>query len=245
MKMIIHHGIPIHRRQEKIIHTPVQARKITVKTGMSSCSFDLENAHQGLVCGLDEAGRGPLAGPVTAACVHVPDSVRGLSFWAEVTDSKKLSAKKRDRLFDLICEHCVFGIAECSAEEIDQMNILRASLMAMTRAFEKMHGSFETALTDKDWVALVDGNQKPQMPCAIQTVVKGDSISLSIAAASILAKVTRDRVMEDLCARFPMYGWSRNAGYGTAEHLAALQEFGITDHHRRSFAPIKNTVFGT
>jgi ribonuclease HII len=204
-----------------------------------TCSFDIENTHQGLlVCGLDEAGRGPLAGPVTAACVHVPDDVRGMAFWAEVTDSKKLTAKKRDRLFDLIREHCAFGIAECSAEEIDQMNILRASLLAMARSLELMQRDFNVVPA----MALVDGNQKPPLSCGIQTIVKGDSLSLSIAAASILAKVTRDRVMEDLCRQFPMYGWSSNAGYGTATHMAALQEHGATPHHRKTFAPIRDLI---
>lgn len=196
------------------------------------CSFKLEMRYTGLVCGLDEAGRGPLAGPVVAACVYVPPEKRTLDFWSQVNDSKKLTAKKRDMLFDLIREHCVFGIAEASVDEIDSMNILQASLLAMKRSFEAIRAGH-------DWVALVDGNQKPPLPCTIQTVIKGDSISLSIAAASILAKVTRDRVMHDLCALFPQYGWSNNAGYGTAVHMAALHEYGPTTHHRQSFAPVR------
>lgn len=200
-----------------------------------TCTFDLEHHYTLPVCGLDEAGRGPLAGPVVAACVFVPVEKRGLGFWDDVNDSKKLTAKKRDTLFDYIREHCVYGIAEASVDEIDQMNILRASLLAMKRSFEVMGGKGE-------WVALVDGNQKPPLPCTIQTVIKGDSISRSIAAASILAKVTRDRVMEDLCRQYPMYGWSKNAGYGTALHLSALREHGITAHHRKSFAPIKGAL---
>lgn len=200
-----------------------------------TCTFDLEHHYTLPVCGLDEAGRGPLAGPVVAACVFVPVEKRGLGFWDDVNDSKKLTAKKRDTLFDYIREHCFYGIAEASVDEIDQMNILRASLLAMKRSFEVMGGKGE-------WVALVDGNQKPPLPCTIQTVIKGDSISRSIAAASILAKVTRDRVMEDLCRQYPMYGWSKNAGYGTALHLSALREHGITAHHRKSFAPIKGAL---
>lgn len=199
------------------------------------CSFDLEQNYAGPSCGLDEAGRGPLAGPVVAACVYVPVEKRGLGFWAEVNDSKKLTAKKRDSLFDHIREHCIYGIAEASVDEIDQMNILRASLLAMKRSFDVMGGQPE-------WIALVDGNQKPPLSCTIQTVIKGDSISLSIAAASILAKVTRDRVMEDLCRQYPMYGWSKNAGYGTALHLSALRDHGITAHHRKSFAPLKGAL---
>lgn len=201
---------------------------------MPPCTFDLEQNYAFPVCGLDEAGRGPLAGPVVAACVYVPTDKRGLGFWDDVNDSKKLSAKKRDTLFDHIREHCIYGIAEASVDEIDQLNILRASLLAMKRSFDIMGGK-------ADWVALVDGNQKPPLPCTIQTVIKGDSISRSIAAASILAKVTRDRVMEDLCKQYPMYGWSKNAGYGTALHLNALREHGITAHHRKSFAPIRQT----
>ena len=204
----------------------------------SQPSLDLELAHGGLVCGLDEAGRGPLAGPVTAACVYIPPEARGESFWAQVNDSKKLSEKKRDMLFDLIVAHTHYGIAEASAQEIDEINILQASLLAMSRSLDVMCSSFSVAPA----LALVDGNRKPQLSCPAQTVVKGDSISLSIAAASILAKVTRDRVMNDLCQKFPMYGWSRNAGYGTAEHLRAINDHGVTDHHRRSFAPVRLAV---
>ena len=207
----------------------------------NSCTFKLEQNYSGPVCGLDEAGRGPLAGPVTAACVYIPPELRDESFWRNVTDSKKLSAKKRDALFDLIISNSHYGIAEASVVEIDQINILQASLLAMARSLETMVSKFGV----DPQAALVDGNQKPHLPCTIQTVVKGDSTSISIAAASILAKVTRDRVMEDLCSHFPMYGWNRNAGYGTAEHLAALRKFGVTNHHRRTFAPIKNTLFGT
>lgn len=199
------------------------------------CSFTLEDSCPGPVCGLDEAGRGPLAGPVLAACVYVPAEMRREYFWAGVNDSKKLSAKKRNELYDLIIAHCHYGIAESSVEEIDRINILQASLLAMSRAMETMMTRFGT----KPETALVDGNQKPRLPCSVQTVVKGDSISLSIAAASILAKVTRDRMMNDLCTQYPMYGWSRNAGYGTAQHLAALNDHGITEHHRRSFAPVR------
>lgn len=202
---------------------------------MQKCTFDLEKGYNGPACGLDEAGRGPLAGPVVAACVYVPPEKRGLEFWSQVNDSKKLTARKRDILFDLIRENCIFGIAECSVDEIDQMNILRASLLAMKRAFDMAGG-------DASWLALVDGNQKPPVTCNIQTIVKGDSKSLSIAAASILAKVTRDRVMTDLCRQHPMYGWSRNAGYGTEIHMQALRDHGVNQHHRRSFAPIRDLL---
>lgn len=205
------------------------------------CSFELENSFSDPVCGLDEAGRGPLAGPVVAACVYIPEAARKESFWGLVNDSKKLTEKKRDALFDLIIAHTLYGIAQASVEEIDQINILQASLLAMKRAFDEMS---KTAPAGK-WVALVDGNQKPKnMSCQIQTVVKGDSISLSIAAASILAKVTRDRMMQELCAQYPMYGWSRNAGYGTALHLVALRDHGVTGHHRKTFAPVTRALAG-
>lgn len=205
-----------------------------------SCTFDLENQILGPVCGLDEAGRGPLAGPVVAACVYIPQEVRAESFWAQVNDSKKLSEKKRDALYDLIIAHTHFGIAESTTQEIDEINILQASLLAMSRSLDIMSANFKITPA----LALVDGNRKPKMSCPVQTVVKGDSISLSIAAASILAKVTRDRTMNDLCEQFPMYGWSRNAGYGTAEHLRAINDHGVTKHHRSSFAPVRNALAG-
>ena len=229
------------------------------------CSFTLEDSFLTPVCGLDEAGRGPLAGPVVAACVFIPQEVRKEGFWDRVNDSKKLTEKKRDELFDLIMAHTHYGIAQSSVAEIDQINILQASLLAMKRAFEGMLGNEnlipltlracgappsprrgegwgEGGDNPERWIALVDGNQKPKLPCFIQTVVKGDSISLSIAAASILAKVTRDRMMKELCALYPMYGWSRNAGYGTALHLQAISKYGITDYHRRSFAPVRAAI---
>lgn len=200
--------------------------------------FSLEDQVDGIVCGLDEAGRGPLAGPVVAACVYIPHEVRSESFWAQVNDSKKLTGKKRDELYDLIIAHTHYGIAESSVEEIDDINILQASLLAMSRSLDTMSSTFRF----RPALALVDGNRKPKLSCQIQTVVKGDSISLSIAAASILAKVTRDRIMKDLCHEFPMYGWRRNAGYGTAEHLRAINDHGVTDHHRRSFAPVRDAL---
>ncbi|QQG35431.1 MAG: ribonuclease HII [Micavibrio aeruginosavorus] len=203
-----------------------------------ACSFDIENQLNGPVCGIDEAGRGPLAGPVVAACVYIPESARKESFWTHVNDSKKLTARKRGMLYDLIVMHAHYGIAEASVKEIDDINILRASLLAMTRSLEAMVSRFDLVPS----VALVDGNSKPELPCQIKTVVKGDSLSLSIAAASILAKVTRDRIMEDLCRKFPMYGWSRNAGYGTTEHLRAINDHGVTTHHRRSFSPVKRSL---
>ncbi len=195
--------------------------------------FSLEDACDGPTCGLDEAGRGPLAGPVVAACVYVPEENKGLSFWDHVTDSKKLTARRREALFEEIVKHCVYGIAEVSVEEIDEINILQASLLAMKRAYLMLPSPAPS-------FALIDGNKAPSLPCVTQTVVKGDSRSFSIAAASILAKVTRDRTMTTLDDKFPHYGWAKNAGYGTKQHRDAIQTHGITAHHRKSFAPVRN-----
>lgn len=198
-------------------------------------TYDLEAAVEGLVCGVDEAGRGPLAGPVVAAAAFlsiddVPESLRlGLN------DSKKLSEKKREGLLALMtdCPAVWVVAAEASVEEIDRLNILRATHLAMQRAVEALQAQLPRPLA----LALIDGNQLPkQFSCPMQAVVKGDGLSLSIAAASICAKVTRDRLMRRLDADFPVYGWARNAGYGTAEHRAAIARHGITKHHRKSFA---------
>lgn len=184
------------------------------------------------VCGIDEVGRGPLAGPVVAACAYIPQEHLDHPVWRDVTDSKKLTARKREYLYPLIIERCTYSIAEASAEEIDALNIHHATLLAMRRAYEGMRN----ALRDGH-MALVDGKFTPKLPCAAQAVIKGDSQSLSIATASVLAKVTRDRLMARLHEEFPHYGWAKNAGYGTAEHMAGIENFGITPHHRKSFAP--------
>lgn len=200
------------------------------------------------ICGIDEAGRGPLAGPVAAGCVFIPQTKRGLPFWDQVTDSKKLSARKREYLFSLICEHSVFGIAQASAAEIDALNIHHATLLAMKRAYEECFSpspqpsprggeGVERRGTGEGVMALIDGRFCPDIPCPAQAVVKGDSKHLEIGAASILAKVTRDRLMAELDALYPAYGWAKNAGYGTAIHMEAIRTHGITPHHRKSFAP--------
>jgi ribonuclease HII len=204
----------------------------------NTCSFKLEKSLPGIVCGLDEAGRGPLAGPVVAACVYIPEENRRKRFWSRVNDSKKLTVEQREELFSCIAEHAAYGICQASVAEIDRINILQASMLAMKRAMVMMAADHGV----RPSIALVDGNYPPRLPCAVQTVIGGDAISLSIAAASILAKVTRDRMMRELCSRYPAYGWSRNAGYGTPQHLTALQEHGVTDHHRRSFAPVKSRL---
>jgi len=178
------------------------------------------------VCGVDEVGRGPWAGPVvTAAVVLDPATApEGLN------DSKKLSAKKREALFDLL-QAAPHAIGVASVEEIDRLNILNATYLAMKRAIEGLHVA--------PGFALIDGNRIPHdLPCPAWAIVKGDARSASIAAASIIAKVTRDRMMAKLANDFPGYGWETNAGYGVKAHAEALSRLGVTPHHRRSFKPI-------
>ena len=186
----------------------------------------------GDVCGLDEVGRAPLAGPVVAACVFIPPGKRDLKIWRQVDDSKLLKAQTRRDMMDEIKAHCLWGIAECCPREIEQMNIVQASLEAMRRAYQMMGQVCS--------LALIDGNQKPSFPCSVLTVVKGDQKSVSIAAASIIAKVYRDGLMARLAQDHPHYGWERNVGYPTPEHLKAIDAHGLTDHHRKTFAPVRN-----
>ena len=179
--------------------------------------LSLERMHPAPVAGVDEAGRGPLAGPVVAAAVIIPD---GLSI-PGIDDSKKMTAKKRELLYTHITQQCSHGVGIASVAEIDSINILQASLLAMQRAVAH--------LPHTPNAILVDGNKIPAlMPCPAYPVIKGDSISLSIAAASIIAKVTRDRIMQELDKAHPAYGFARHAGYGTAAHLLALQTHGAT-----------------
>lgn len=201
---------------------------------MTGPDFDYERAliAQGFtaIAGTDEVGRGPLAGPVVAAAVILDPSAipEGLN------DSKKISAKKREVLFEQIITCVRYCIAEASVEEIDALNIYHASHLAMCRAVE--------GLGHVDHV-LVDGNKIPRdMQPPATAIVKGDGKSQSIAAASILAKVTRDRHMDALAQQYPGYGWDKNAGYPTKGHISALAEFGVTPHHRRSFKPVHNIL---
>jgi ribonuclease HII len=193
-------------------------------------SFDFEVRHQGLVAGVDEAGRGPWAGPVVAAAVILDRR----NFPAGLNDSKKLSEAARTRLSaELLGQWHGIGIA--SVAEIDTLNIHWATMLAMERAV--------AALGVAPAHVLVDGNRLPRWPHAATAIIKGDGRSLSIAAASIIAKVTRDRMMVALDAEFPGYGWAANKGYGTAAHQRGLAEYGVTPHHRRSFAPIRALLF--
>jgi len=192
-------------------------------------------ANSKIICGVDEVGRGPLAGPVIAAAAILPadfpDAIR-----TQIRDSKKMSEKARETLYEPLTTLCSYAVAEASVAEIDQLNILWASMLAMQRAVTFLQ---EKITPQKIDLALIDGNRTPKLDCAAQPIVKGDDKSLSIAAASIIAKVHRDRLMKKLAEQFPAYGWERNAGYGTAEHLHALSQHGVTAWHRTTFAPIK------
>ena len=180
-----------------------------------------------IIAGIDEVGRGPLAGPVMAAAVVLLKPMDGLA------DSKALTAKRRASLADALerSDDTLIGLGAASIREIDELNILGATMLAMQRAVAR--------LPIQPDLALVDGNRTPELPCPADAVVGGDRDVPAIAAASIVAKVTRDRVMTRLDRRYPGYGWSRNAGYPTVEHRRALHHLGISRHHRRSFGPVK------
>lgn len=186
------------------------------------------NAPEDIVCGVDEAGRGPLAGPVVATAVILDRArpIRGLD------DSKALTAKKREALYEKIVTRAVaYCVASASVEEIDTLNILHATMLAMKRAVEGL------AVTPT--LARIDGNRCPVLSVRSEAVIGGDALVPSISAASILAKVTRDRMLLELHETFPMYGFDAHAGYGTPQHLAALRQHGPCEHHRRSFAPVR------
>jgi len=188
------------------------------------------------IIGVDEAGRGPLAGSVVAAAVAFP-----ANFYLEgLTDSKKLAEKKREDLYAQITEQCYWSVAEASSIEIDGINILQATLLAMKRAINSLHNEFSSSRHENIFRVLVDGNQCPDVPNCL-AIVKGDLIEPVISAASIIAKVTRDRQMKELDLKYPEYGFSRHKGYGTKEHLIALSKYGpIKGIHRYTFAPIKD-----
>ena len=193
---------------------------------LPSLQYELAATHA-IICGIDEAGRGPWAGPVCAAAVvldqrNIPEGLN---------DSKKLTEAKRELLFPEIMRAADVGVGLVSAAEIDEINILQATYLAMSRAV--------AALKSKPTLALIDGNRAPKLFCATQTIIGGDAKSLSIAAASIIAKVTRDRLMCELDKIYPTYGFARHKGYGTAAHAAALAKYGPCTEHRKSFAPIR------
>lgn len=197
-------------------------------------SFRFELRCEGRVAGIDEAGRGPLAGPVYAAAAVIDRTRAARKLLRMIDDSKKLSHAQREETYEAMIVSGVvqFAIAEASVEEIDRINILQATFLAMRRALQ--------ALAEQPQVVLVDGNRAPpQLGCRAETIVGGDAHSYSIAAASIFAKVARDRYMTRLAEAFPGYGWERNRGYGSAQHLDALTLLGPTPHHRMSFAPLR------
>ena len=220
--------------------------------------LSLERQASGVVAGIDEAGRGPWAGPVVAAAVILEVDAMPAELMAGIDDSKVLTRARRNALYRALvgpaCQPVLrgggaaaaedgsraarrparIGLGAASVAEIDRLNILGATLTAMARALTRLG-----VVPD---LALVDGNQAPALPCPVKTVVGGDRLSLSIAAASIVAKVTRDRIMAALAERHPGFGWEHNAGYGTAEHRAALARLGVTPHHRRSFAPVRERL---
>lgn len=184
-----------------------------------------------LIAGVDEAGRGPLVGAVVAAAV-ILDPLRPIQ---GLRDSKKLSEKRREQLFhEITSQSLCWAIASASPAEIDQLNILQASLLAMKRAVE--------ALSMQPEIALVDGNQRPRLTCRVETIVKGDSKVAAISAASILAKVERDRQMRALHELYPLYGFDRHKGYPTTSHIALLRQHGPCPEHRQSFGPVNNLL---
>jgi ribonuclease HII len=194
--------------------------------------FALEMSCKGVVCGVDEAGRGPLAGPVVAAAVILDRRRLPRALRYGLDDSKRLSREAREEFAALLERSgAAIGVGAASVIEIDRRNILQATLAAMGRAV--------AALGVLPQTALVDGTVPPPLACAVRTVVGGDGLSLSIAAASVIAKVTRDRLMQRLAQRYDGYGWMTNVGYGTAEHQRAIEALGLTPHHRRSFAPVQ------
>lgn len=184
----------------------------------------------GIICGIDEAGRGPLAGPVVAAAVILLPEARHLP----LNDSKKLDEGQRETLFAALQSCAIIGVGQASVDEIDRINILQATFLAMQRAF--------SALAQPPALALIDGNRAPRLPCPVETIVGGDGLEPSIAAASIVAKVTRDRLMVALHAEDPRYGFAQHKGYGTPGHLESLVVHGPGPHHRLSFAPLKRSV---
>ncbi len=194
-------------------------------------TFQIENEFDGLVAGIDEAGRGPWAGPGVAAAVILNPDCKP----AGLRDSKTLSERRRRALAEALWKTARIGVGVASVEEIDRLNIGQATLLAMARAAAN--------LPAPPAVCLGDGNVRPTLPCPAYTVVKGDAKSFSIAAASIIAKTTRDRMMRELARDYPSYAWERNKGYGAPAHREALVRHGVTPHHRRSFAPIHNMLY--
>lgn len=198
-------------------------------------AYEKELFNQGIniIGGVDEVGRGPLNGPVVTACVVLPQDfiLEGL------TDSKKLTEKKRDQYYDYIIKHAVaYATGECSPEEIDKYNILEATKLAMKRAIDKVKEQIKLEYV------LIDGNMKLNLELPYQSIVKGDAKSISIAAASVVAKVTRDRMMYELDKKYPEYGYGKHKGYPTKAHLEAIKKYGLIDGYRKSYGPVKELL---
>ncbi len=194
---------------------------------------ELFNEGYNIVCGVDEVGRGPLVGPVVTACVVLPKDfvLEGL------TDSKKLTEKKRDKYYDYIINNCVaYAVGECSPEEIDKYNILEATKIAMKRAIDKVNEQVKI-----DYV-LIDGNMKFNFDYKYKSIVKGDYKSISIAAASVVAKVTRDRMLYELDEKYPQYGFKNHKGYPTKAHLEAINKYGLIEGYRKSYGPVQDVL---
>ncbi|MDC9720373.1 MAG: ribonuclease HII [Gammaproteobacteria bacterium] len=193
--------------------------------------MNLKEPRVGVICGVDEAGRGPLFGDVVAAAV-ILDAKHPIS---GLGDSKKLTEKTRERLYDQIFQHAIsVGVGRASVEEIDEINILQASMLAMKRAVENLQVTPD--------LALIDGNRCPILNCASEAIIKGDAKEVTIGAASIIAKVTRDREMLEWHTLYPYYGLDKHKGYPTQAHMRALQEYGVSPQHRRSFAPVRRLI---
>ena len=200
-------------------------------------SFRYELRFEGRVAGIDEAGRGPLAGPVFAAVAVIDRTAAKRKLLKLINDSKKLVEEDREAAYEAMVASGIvqFGVAEATVAEIDRINILQATFLAMRRALQ--------ALASQPEIVLIDGDRvPPELGCRAETIVGGDARSYSIAAASIFAKVTRDRYMAELARSFPGYGWETNRGYGSPEHLEALNRLGPTPHHRASFAPVTRVL---
>lgn len=193
-------------------------------------TLEIEDSLPGLVAGIDEAGRGPWAGPVVAAAVILDRA----NLPAGLRDSKTLTEKRREAIAAEIYARAIVGVGVASVEEIDEINILQATFRAMARA--------EAALSTAPDVCIVDGSQKPKLKARTEMIVKGDAKSLSIAAASIIAKTARDKMMRELAVEHPFYAWEKNKGYGAPAHREGLEVHGVTPHHRKSFAPIHNML---
>ena len=199
--------------------------------------FKFEDEYKGIVCGIDEAGRGPWVGNVVAGAVIILDRNLPQELLKNLDDSKKLSKSKREFLYELLRQaekdgKIKIGIGEASAQEIDQYNILQATFMAMSRATNQLGINPD--------MALIDGNRVPKaFPCPVVSIIKGDARSYSISAASIIAKVWRDRELEKLAEKYPYYGFEHNAGYGTKDHIEGIKKYGLIAEHRKSYKPIK------